>query len=76
MHKYMIFLPIFHQSSRQQKLGVFISDNWYDAFTKKYYFQLECCYSIFSLLSRAPEYINTTEVLSYGRLQWIILQES
>ena len=31
---------------------------------KKYYFQLECCDSIFfSLLSRALEYMNTTEVL-------------
>ena len=30
---------------------------------KKYYFQLECCDSIFSLLSRALEYLNATDVL-------------
>ena len=29
------FLPIFHQSIREQNSGVFFSDNWYDAFIKK-----------------------------------------
>ena len=32
----------------------------------KYYFQLECCDSIFSLLSRALQYINKAEVLYYS----------
>ena len=33
-------------------------------FQKQYYFRLECCDSIFSLLSRALQDINKTEVLS------------
>ena len=35
MHRKMTFSSHFHQSSRQQKSGVFFSDNWYDAFKKK-----------------------------------------
>ena len=52
-------------SNYSHPTGVFFSDNWYNAFTKKYYFQIYCCDSIFSLLSRALEYIISTEVFGY-----------
>ena len=45
------------------KSKAYFSDNRYDVFTKKYYFQLEFRDSTFSLLSRALKYINKTEVL-------------
>ena len=62
--KILHFLPIFHQRSRQQKLGISFSDNWYDAYTKYYFsFNAAIQFLFHSLLSRALEYMNTTEVL-------------
>ena len=47
MHRKMTFLPIFHQSSRQQKSGVFFSDNWYDAFIKNITFSYKAAIPLF-----------------------------
>ena len=63
MHKNMTFYSLFHQSSSQQKSGLFFLIIGMMYLQKKYYFHLEFCDSTFSLLSRAPEYINKTEVL-------------
>ena len=63
MHRKMTFSSHFHQSSRQQKSGVFFSDNWYDAFIKNITFSYNAAIPFFSLLSRALGHIKTTEVL-------------
>ena len=45
--KKWLFLPIFHQSSRQQKSGIFFSDNWYDAFLKNITFSYNAAIPFF-----------------------------
>ena len=66
--KYDIFFPFFTSSTKVRRIFY----DWYDAFTKKNYFQLECCDSIFSLLSRALEYINSAEVLARDCLKYVM----
>ena len=56
---FLFFLKVVVNKIKAYSILIFGIMHYY----KKYYFQLECCDSIISLLSMSFEYINKTEVL-------------
>ena len=60
--KYDIFFLFFFKVVVNKSKGVFFSDNWYDAFTKKITSIIMLRFHFFT--ARALEYIKRTEVLS------------